>query len=68
MKGWNRLGVVFVGIILALSITSAHQQKKMDDEAAVRDAVKQYVEARERGDEPILQRPHEGAHVAAARR
>ena len=26
------------------------------------------TEARERGDEPILQRMHEGAHVAAARR
>ena len=26
------------------------------------------TEARERGDEPVLQRVHEGAHVAAARR
>ena len=26
------------------------------------------AEARKRGDEPILQRVHEGAHVAAARR
>jgi uncharacterized protein (TIGR02246 family) len=54
MKGWNRLGVVFVGIILALSSTSARQQKKMDDEAAVRDAVKLYVDARERGDATAL--------------
>ena len=54
MNGWNRLGVVSVGIILAVSSTSARQQKKMDDEAAVRDAVKLYVDARERGDATAL--------------
>ena len=54
MNGWNRLGVVSVGIILALSSTSARQQKKVDDEAAVRDAVKLYVDARERGDATAL--------------
>jgi len=52
MSGWNRFGVVFIGVILALSITSARQQK--DDEAAVRDTVKEYVAARERGDATAL--------------
>jgi uncharacterized protein (TIGR02246 family) len=51
---WNRLGVVVVGIILALSSTSARQQKQADDEAAVRVAVKLYVDARERGDATAL--------------
>ena len=53
MSGWNRLGIVFIGVIVALSITSARQQKK-DDEAAVRDTVKEYVAARERGDATAL--------------
>jgi uncharacterized protein (TIGR02246 family) len=52
MSGWNRFGVVFISVILALSITSARQQK--DDEAAVRDTVKEYVAARERGDATAL--------------
>lgn len=54
MKGWNWFGVILVGVILGLSSTNARQQKKTDDEAAVRDAVKQYVEARERGDAGAL--------------
>ena len=54
MKRWNRLGVILVGIVLGLSSTNARQQKKTDDEAAVRDAVKLYVDARERGDAAAL--------------
>jgi uncharacterized protein (TIGR02246 family) len=53
MSGWNRLGVVVIGVMLALSISSAREQKK-DDEAAVRDVVKEYVAARERGDATAL--------------
>jgi ketosteroid isomerase-like protein len=53
MSGWNRLGMVVIGVILALSSTSARQQKK-DDEAAVRDTVKEYVAARDRGDATAL--------------
>lgn len=53
MSGWNRLGVVFIGVIVALSITSARQQKK-DEEAAVRATVKEYVAARERADATAL--------------
>jgi uncharacterized protein (TIGR02246 family) len=54
MKGWNRLGVILVSVILGLSNASAREQKKTDDEAAVQDAVKHYVEARERGDAAAL--------------
>jgi uncharacterized protein (TIGR02246 family) len=53
MRGWNRFGVVLIGVILALSITSARQQKT-GDEAAVRDTVKEYIAARERGDAAAL--------------
>jgi uncharacterized protein (TIGR02246 family) len=54
MKGWNRLGVILVTVVVALSSASARQQQKTDEEAAVRDAVKQYVDARERGDAAAL--------------
>ena len=54
MRRWNRPGVILVGVMVALSTTSARQQTKTDDEAAVRDAVKQYVDARERGDAATL--------------
>lgn len=53
MSGGNRLSMVVIGVILALSSTSARQQQK-DDDAAVRDTVKEYVAARDRGDATAL--------------
>ena len=53
MSGWNRFGVVLAAVVLALSTTSARQQKQ-NDETAVRDTVKEYVAARERGDPAAL--------------
>ena len=53
MSGLKRLGMVFIGVTLAVSATSARQQKK-EDEAGVREAVKEYVAARERGDAAAL--------------
>jgi uncharacterized protein (TIGR02246 family) len=55
MSGWTRFGVVLVGVVLALSTASARQQnQKKDPDAAVRETVKEYVAARERGDSAAL--------------
>ena len=52
MRSFSRLGMVALGIALALSDTSA--QKNSDGEAAIQDLVRSYVAARERGDAAAL--------------
>lgn len=52
MRSFSRLGMVVLGIALALSDTSA--QKNSDGEAAIQDLVRSYVAARERGDAVAL--------------